>query len=493
MAGDAPRLFETGIPNLDLLLGGGIPSRQSLIVTGTPGGGKTILVNQIAFHAAARGIPVVFATLTSEPHDKLVEQLSRLKFFRPDLLGEQFFLVNTYAAVKKGDKEARDLLLGAVRERSARLLVIDGLRTLRDVWQDEARMREFLYELATALAALDCVAIFTTEFTTASLLDLPEATTLDGILSLTVKNHGVRRPRRIEVVKLRGRRHMTGEHFLAIGDEGIRIVPRLEALAPSSSDLVPADGRAGFGVPEFDALMDGGLPAGSTTMLAGSMGIGKTLFSLHFALDGARKGEKALFVTFVEEPRVLVARAQRVAVDLQPFIAGGALHLLYEPPTEIEADDLVDRVLAELARLGARRLVIDGLGTLEVSVVDAGREDMFFAALSRRLRLAGVTTLFTKEVAKVAGNELDFGNTPIAILGENLLLLRFVELRGRIHRILSVLKMRDTEYQSDVREFQITDQGIRVLGPLRSVQGLLTGQAVPVGSTPGEETAKETS
>src|SRR5438132_9756592 len=96
------RLFETGIPSLDVLLGGGIPRRQSLVVTGNPGGGKTILVNQIAFLAAARGVPVVFATVTSEPHDKMVEQLAGFRFFRPDLVGEQFFLINTFAAVKKG-------------------------------------------------------------------------------------------------------------------------------------------------------------------------------------------------------------------------------------------------------------------------------------------------------------------------------------------------------------------------------------------------------
>ena len=166
-----------------------------------------------------------------------------------------------------------------------------------------------------------------------------------------------------------------------------------------------------------------------------------------------------------------------------------ALQLLYQPPTEMEADSLVDRILAGIARLGARRLVIDGLGALELSVADVDRREIFFGAFSTRLRLGGVTTLFTKEVTKIAGTELDFSSTPIAILGENLLLLRFVELRGRIHRILSVLKMRDSKYQSDLREFEITDRGIRVLAPLRSAQGLLTGQALPLGSAIGGETS----
>ncbi len=489
MAPGARQLFPTGIPSFDTLLGGGIPRRRMLTITGNPGSGKTILGSQIAFLAAARGLPVVFATVTSEAQDKLVEELSGFTFFRPELLGEPVFLISVYAPLKKGAKEARDLILGTVLERSAKLFFLDGLRPIRDLWQDEARLREFLYELGIGLAAADCVGLLTTEYPVEELLGLPEATTMDAIVSLGVKRHGIRRLRRAEVVKVRGRAHLTGEHFLEIGSEGIRIIPRLEALIRSDADFVPDSGRAAFGLPELDVLMGGGLPVGSTTMLAGSLGIGKTLFSAHFALEGVRKGEKALFVSFFEELGALAARAQRIALDLQPSVASGALRFVYLPPTEAEADVLVDQILTEIARMGARRLVIDGLGALELSVSDADRRQAFLAALSVRLRLAGVTTVFTKEVAKVAGTELDFSDTPIAILGENLLLLRYVELRGRLRRILSVLKMRDSRYQSDLREFDITDKGIRVLAPLRSAHGLLTGQAHPIGSGVEEETS----
>jgi circadian clock protein KaiC len=228
--------------------------------------------------------------------------------------------------------------------------------------------------------------------------------------------------------------------------------------------------------------MDGGLPVASTTMLAGGMGIGKTLFSAYFASEGARKGEKALFVSFYEPATALVARAQRIGLELQPCIESGALQIAYHPPSEREADVLVDQVLADVRRLDARRLVIDGLGALEMSISDADRRHAFLAALSVRLRLAGVTTIFTKEVAKIAGTELDFSDTPIAILGENLILLRYVELDGRIHRIVSVLKMRDSNYESDLREFEITDQGVRILAPLRSDGGLLTANPLPIES-----------
>ena len=221
MPSSEPSLFPSGIPSFDTLLGGGIPTRQSMIVTGTPGCGKTVLCSQVAFEAAARGIPVVMATVTSEPHDKLMGSLSAFSFFKPELLGEKLFVISAYSALKRGAKEARDLLLQTVRERKAGLLFIDGLRSIRDLWTDEARLREFLYELGIGLAASNCIGLFTTEYPLDRLMALPEATTVDGIVALSLQPQGVRRVRRIEVVKLRGRNHLSGEHFMSITGDGV--------------------------------------------------------------------------------------------------------------------------------------------------------------------------------------------------------------------------------------------------------------------------------
>ncbi|RKH10593.1 AAA family ATPase [Corallococcus sp. CA053C] len=478
-------LFPSGIPSFDALLGGGIPQRQALIVTGTPGCGKTVLCSQVAFEAAARGIPVVMATVTSEPHDKLMGALSGFDFFQPELLGEKLFVISAYSALKRGPKEARDLLLQTVRERGAGLLFIDGLRSIRDLWMDEARLREFLYELGIGLSASNCVGLFTTEYPLERLMALPEATTVDGIVSLSVMPHGSRRVRRVEVVKLRGQNHLVGEHVMLINKTGVEFVPRLEATPLDFHDEPPTLERKGFGLPELDALMHGGLPELSTTMLAGSMGIGKTLLATHFAADGARKGEKALFISFFDSPAMLMARAKRVGLDVAALRGDGLLTLQHVPPMEVEADVLVQDILRKVETLGVKRLVLDGLSDLELSILDPIRRRTFLASLAMRLRMMGVTSVFTREVPKIVGTELDFSDAPVAILGENLLLLRYVELHGQMHRILSVLKMRDSKYVTDLREFQINDTGVKVLAPLRSAAGLLTGQARPIGTTVG--------
>jgi circadian clock protein KaiC len=225
------QIIATGVPGLDTILGGGLPARQTLVVTGNPGTGKTLLCSQIAFAQAARGVPVVVATVTSEPHDKLLDELSAFAFFDEKRLGEEIFFLSAYPWLKKGAKDARELILGTVRERNARLIFIDGLRSIRDLWADEAKLREFMYDLGVGLAASNCVGIMSTEYEVDRLMGYPEATTVDGIISLSVARKGPRRVRHAEVVKLRGRAHLSGAHTLAISGGGVEIYPRFESVA----------------------------------------------------------------------------------------------------------------------------------------------------------------------------------------------------------------------------------------------------------------------
>ncbi len=185
----------TGIAPFDKLLGGGLPRRQSVIVTGPPGSGKTVLTSQIAFARVAAGDNVVIATVTSESHDKLVHDLRSLSFFDQEKIGSEVFFLNAYPWVKKGPKETREILLSTVRERGASLLVLDGLRAVRDVWSNDGQLRDFLYEINVGLLAHSCVGLFTTEYDLDELTRRPEATTLDGIIAISLRRHGQRRSR----------------------------------------------------------------------------------------------------------------------------------------------------------------------------------------------------------------------------------------------------------------------------------------------------------
>lgn len=480
----SPRsLHSTGVPGFDALLGGGIPSRQSLLITGQPGTGKTVLASQIAFHHAARGTPVVLATTTSESQAKLLEDLAGFSFFSRQRLGEELFFLSIYAWLKKGPREAREVLLHTIRERKARLLVVDGLRSVRDLWQDEAKLREFFYELSVGLATVDCTALFITEYPLSKLIDFPESTTVDGIVSLTFDESSGGRVRRAEVVKLRGMQHLHSRHLMKIDDSGVRVLPRAEAVSRPDVDFLPPEGRCDFGLPELDTLFEGGLPRQSAALIAGSTGVGKTLLGLHFAAAGARQGEKALVFSFSEPAASLVARARRVSLELAPLISSGMLRLRYDSCFEMEADEIAELLLTELERSGAKRLVLEDVEALERALERPARARAFFGALLIRLRTMGVTSLFTRKISKVVGPELDFSDSPLANIAENLLFLRHVELRGRLHRVLSILNLRNSRYDPTLREFEIRDEGLRVLKPLHSAEGLLTGMARPVGAS----------
>ena len=473
-------LIKTDVPGFDLLLGGGIPTRQAMVICGNPGSGKTVLGSQIAFAQAAMGKNVVAATLTSEPHLKLLDDLRGFSWFDESKVSSNIFLLSAYPSLKKGPRELRDMLLSSVREHRATFLLLDGLRAIRELWRDEAKLREFLYEIGVAMAAMNCVALYTSEYPIEKLMDLPEATTVDGIVHLSTYAFGAQRLRRAEVVKLRGRNHLRGEHSMRINEAGITMIPRLENLdltVDRETIAIHDQARPAFDLPELDALLHGGLPRKSSTVILGATGVGKTLLALHFAAAGAKKGEPTMFVSFNEHQDELSRRAKGIGLDIDPLLASGKLVMRHQLPIELDVDDWAAQTLRELRDRKATRLVVDSLGDLLHAVTDQNRSNNFLVAMGEQLRRLGVTTVFSKEIPKISHIELDFTEQMMPVAGENLLMLRHVELSGRIHRVLSTLKMRASPHDWHVREFVIDDKGFRVLDPIQSVEGLLTGSA----------------
>lgn len=328
-------------------------------------------------------------------------------------------------------------------------------------------------------------ALLTTEYPVERLMEYPEATTVDGIIALSTRAVNGAVVRRARVVKLRGRNHLQGEHVMHITNDGISIVPRLEAIVRPESRFVPTAERASFGLPELDKILDGGLPAKSTTLLAGSTGVGKTLLALKLATTAAQRGECALMMSFSEPVERLAARAKNIGIDIRDVLEKKQLVLGYRVPMDAEGDDLVADVLERVRRSRAKLVIVDGIGDIEDVIYDRGRTRAFFTALIVELRNLGATSVFIREIAQIAAPTLDFSDTPISVTAENLLFCRHVELRGKMHRILSVLKMRESGFDPHVREFTITNEGIRVLDPVHSAEGLLTG-AARIVTTPWE-------
>ena len=281
-------------------------------------------------------------------------------------------------------------------------------------------------------------------------------------------------------MKVRGAAPLEGPHPFIIDDHGLSVYPRFESVV-APSEPAWTGRRVGFGLAEVDALVGGGLTVGTTTLVAGSPGTGKTLLGLHFTAAAIQATEPALFLGFMENTAQLRAKAQAFGLDLAAAEATGLVRLLVLPGFDLEADRVAALLREDIERRGVRRLVIDSAGELERGIATAQRRTDFLAALVSYLRGREVTTYVTLDINTIVGPALEFAGTPLSVLAENLLVLRLAEYRGRLHHVCSVLKMRFSDYDRTIREYTITaGRGVQLLGPAPPAAGLLTGLAQPL-------------
>ena len=495
-----PEVLRTGVPHLDNVLGGGLPQGSLVLVMGLPGSGKTSLASQIAFAAASSGKTVLILTALSESTDKLIDHLRSFAFFAPELVGGRVQFLSLQQALSEGLSATRKLLLDEARRLRADFILLDGFRGMRSVDAEPQAAREFLYELGTTLGALRTTLLITSETDPRDPTFFPETTTADVILGLHYTLLGVRQHRGIEVIKARGRAPLPGLHTLTISADGASVYPQMEERI--SRDVLGADAqtqgatplqaatvsplrrleRTRFDLPELDEMLTGGIPRGTCMLLAGSLGTGKTFLAMAYALAGVRAGEPTVFLSFRESRAQLVQAASAFAFgdEFQRAIEpDGGLTLLDIPPIKLNPDILGDRLLNELNRTGARRLIIDSIAELERVLArsgDTGRLEDYLAALLLALRTRQVTALMLKETDKAVAPTLDFSADVLSVLAESVLLLQQVPYQGQLHRILSILKLRFSDHDATLREFEIkAPGGVRMLGRAESDLGVLEG------------------
>jgi circadian clock protein KaiC len=474
-----PERVPSGIPGLDLVLRGGFLRGGIYIIQGPPGAGKTILANQICYHHAAAGHRALYVTLLAENHARMMLHLGALSFYDPARVPSTISYISGFRVMEEEGLIGLLALLGReVRGRGATLLVLDGLISVEERAASRPEFKKFIHLLQTQAALSDCTMFLLTSGT--DQVVSPEHTMVDGLIDLNDRLYGSRAERDIYVRKFRGSGFLRGRHAFTITGDGITVYPRIEALlAEPSVPSSPSPGevaRMRTGVVELDKMLGGGLPAFSTTMILGPTGSGKTTLGTHFLAESTA-AEPGLFFGFYETPDRIYARARDRQPALASLIDSGDVEVVWHPPTEHLLDDLGGRLLEAIRRRKVRRVFIDGLGGFQMAATEPARMEHFVAALANELRRCGATTLYTVESPDILGPSIAPPVKDVSSKAENLILTRYVEFRSELHRIISVLKMRDGAFDPKLRRFVIRQQGIVVEDSFSGAEAVLSGYA----------------
>jgi circadian clock protein KaiC len=473
----------TGVPGLDPLLRGGLPRGGVYIVEGPPGAGKTILANQICYHAAGNELRSAYVTLLAESHARMLAHLATLSFFRAEHVGGCVQYTSGFKILELEGlpgllRTARELVVG----RKAVLLVLDGLVSALESAPTGRDYRKFVHELQTLAAMTDCAVLLLASVERLPTMR-PEHTMVDGIIEMTDTLSGLRSSRHLRIRKMRATDPVLGEHTLTISSDGIAVRPRIEAellRLPEDAPLEPSRERAGFAIPALDAMLHGGLPRRSTTMLLGPSGTGKTMLGLQFLVAGAKEGELGLFFGFYERPGTLLVKGRRVCLGLEEMHHRGLIRFLWEPFGESSIDVLGSRLLQAVRELKPRRLFLDGLHGFQQSAEMPERLGSVFSAIAEELELHEVTSLYTLESPDLLGYPLKSPIRGVSAITHNIIVLRHVEAEARLRRIISVFKVRDGDYDPTIRELVISDSGIVIGDGFRGAGDLMTGEAHPL-------------
>jgi circadian clock protein KaiC len=458
-------LLNTGVAGLDDILGGGFPAHSLYLIQGLAGSGKTTLACQIGFQHAHQGKKVLILTLIAETHGKMLNHLSSFSFFDEQLVGDRIVFIGAYGDLLRGGlRELLKSIAATLAAQQPDIMIIDGFRTVRDAKPSDLALSEFMLSLNSLVATMGCTT-FLLSPTEGNVAD-SENTLVDGLIELSQFECGLQLIREIKVFKLRGSKHLLGRHVFEVGEDGVAVYPRLEAVSSLSSGMPSMSSeRLGFGIEGWDRLTNGGVAKGSTTALLGNPGVGKTLMGLHFIHEGLQRGENCLIAGFYESPPRLLEKARSIGLDLKTYYDSGALEIIWHPPLEVLVDNLAHRLLRNVEQRSVSRLLIDGIDGLREIVLHEGRSRSFLAALVNELRVRNTTTFFTQELPYF-GQASTQNELSASMLFENIVLMRYVDVSGVNRRQIGVLKLRENSYDAANHILLISDKGMSIEGPV---------------------------
>ena len=477
----------TGVAGLDEILGGGLPARHLYLLDGSPGTGKTTLALQFLLAGVARGARGLYVTL-SESREELAEVASSHGW---TLDGIDAFelpaedaegMREAYTLFHPGEVELQEVIdrvFAAVERSRARLVVLDSLSEMRLLARDPLRFRRQILALKHFFASRGCTVLLLDD-KTAPEGDLQLHSLAHGVIQLEhiALEYGAER-RRLQVLKLRGRRFLGGYHDFRIRTGGLAVYPRIQRQDEHA-------GAVGHALPSgstgLDVLLGGGLPSGTSLLITGPAGVGKSVLATQYACASAMRGEKVRFYLFDERLGTFALRAQGLGMDVRDVVADGRLSICQVEPTERSPGEFAHDVVRAVEDDGVRMVVIDSINGYLQSMPEERLLSVQVHELLSYLASRGVTILLTLVQRGIFGNPVDEA-AEVSYLADSVILLRYFEVSGTVRQAISVVKKRSGDHERTIRECRVARGGLHVGQPLHEFQGVLSGVPHYVGET----------
>ena len=483
----ASGLISTGIAGLDNILGGGLDPDRLYLVEGEPGTGKTTIALQFLLNGASRGESGLYVTLSeserelrlvAKRHGWSIDQLSIFELIPPEASLDPERELTLFHPAELELSETIKLIFERVNAVKPLRVVFDSLSEMRLLAQNSLRYRRQILALKHFFAERQCTVLLLDDFTSDE-GDLQLHSIAHGVLTLQqlALDYGSER-RRLRVKKMRGIAFRGGFHDFVIETGGVRVFPRLVAAEhhkPFVGDLTPS------GNTELDALLGGGLERGTSVLLVGGAGVGKSSIAVTYAVSAARRGERVAIYAFDEGLGTLSARAVGLGVPLQEFVDRDLISIQQIDPAELSPGEFAQLVKDGVEKRNVRVVLIDSLNGYLNAMPDERFLVLQMHELLAYLNQVGVLTIMVLAQHGLLGHM----QTPIDLsyLSDAVIMLRYFEAAGRVRRAISVVKKRSGTHENTIREFQLTPGGLKVGPPLTQFSGILTGTPTYVGDS----------
>ena len=487
--GGAPK-HRTGVPGLDDILLGGLASGRVFLLEGSPGTGKTTMALRFLLEGSRAGERGLYVTLsetavelrhTAEAHGWVLDdKVEIFEVVPPESLldadQQQSLLYSSDLELGETVK----LIFQAVERSKAQRVVLDSLSEIRLLAQSSLRYRRQILALKHYFARHGATVLMLDDLTTDT-FDKTVHSVAHGVIRLEemTPNYGAER-RRLRVVKYRAQGFRGGYHDFVIRAGGARVFPRLVA-AEHRRDFKRL--RIGTGNQAFDDLLGGGIEQGSSTLLVGPAGSGKTTLAWQFIAEAIRKGDKAAMFLFDEELGLLFDRAKAVGFDFAAMQATGRLLITQLDAAELSPGEFAHDVRRAADDPAVKTILIDSLNGYQAAMPEENSLILHMHELIQYLNRSGVSTFVTVAQQGIVGDM----RSPLDVtyLADAVILLRYFEADGAVRRALSVIKKRGGKHEETIREFSI-DGGLHIGEPLASFRGVLRGTpSLPGDRAPG--------